>query len=107
MSIRQIGFDDLIAEVARLGLTVEDATAMEWHNEAGDTVEAGEVIGETYEIGEALAVLGVLWAGTETREGNGLEQAIDRGRMHLPRAALPGEQGADVRSLLSLPLVPA
>ncbi|MDP7342705.1 MAG: hypothetical protein QF767_04950 [Alphaproteobacteria bacterium] len=59
MSIRQIGFDDLIAEVARLGLNVEDATVMEWHNEAGNAVEAGEVIGEAYKIGEALAVLEV------------------------------------------------
>ena len=73
-------------KVPRLGLTVEDATVMEWHKEVGDSVEAGEVIGvieadkatvelespatgtlseiigeigETYEIGAPLAVLEV------------------------------------------------
>ncbi|MDA0229332.1 MAG: biotin attachment protein [Proteobacteria bacterium] len=73
-------------KVPRLGLTVEDAMVMEWHKNVGDAVEAGEVIGvieadkatvelespatgtlseiigkigETYEIGEALAVLEV------------------------------------------------
>ncbi len=73
-------------KVPRLGLTVEDATVMEWHKQVGDAVEAGEVIGvieadkatvelespatgtlteiigeigETYEIGEPLAVLEV------------------------------------------------
>ncbi len=73
-------------EVPRLGLTVEDATMMEWHKQVGDAVEAGEVIGvieadkatvelespatgilseiigeigETYEIGAPLAVLEV------------------------------------------------
>ena len=73
-------------KVPRLGLTVEDAVVMEWHKKVGDSVEAGEIIGvieadkatvelespatgtlteiigeigETYEIGEALAVLEV------------------------------------------------
>ncbi len=73
-------------KVPRLGLTVEDATMMEWHKQVGDAVEAGEVIGvieadkatvelespatgilseiigeigETYEIGAPLAVLEV------------------------------------------------
>lgn len=73
-------------KVPRLGLTVEDATVMEWHKQVGDAVEAGEVIGvieadkatvelespatgtlteiigeigETYEIGAPLAVLEV------------------------------------------------
>ncbi|MBR46382.1 MAG: biotin attachment protein [Rhodospirillaceae bacterium] len=73
-------------KVPRLGLTVEEAIVMEWHKQVGDTVEAGEVIGvieadkatvelespatgtlteiigeigETYEIGEPLAVLEV------------------------------------------------
>ena len=73
-------------KVPRLGLTVEEATVMEWHKQVGDAVEAGEVIGvieadkatverespatgilteiigeigETYEIGAALAVLEV------------------------------------------------
>jgi len=71
-------------KVPRLGLTVEDAVMMEWHKQVGDSVEAGEVIGvieadkatveiespasgtvteiigeigETYKIGEPLAVL--------------------------------------------------
>ena len=73
-------------KVPRLGLTVEEATVMEWRKQVGDAVEAGEVIGvieadkatvelespatgilteiigeigETYEIGAALAVLEV------------------------------------------------
>jgi len=73
-------------KVPRLGLTVEDATVMEWHKKVGDAVEAGEVIGvieadkatvelespatgtlieiigeigETYDIGAPLAVLEV------------------------------------------------
>ena len=73
-------------KVPRLGLTVEDAIVMEWHKKVGDSVEAGEVIGvieadkatvelespasgtvseiigeigETYEVGEPLAVLEV------------------------------------------------
>jgi pyruvate/2-oxoglutarate dehydrogenase complex dihydrolipoamide acyltransferase (E2) component len=73
-------------KVPRLGLTVEEAIVMEWHKQVGDKVEAGEVIGvieadkatvelespatgtlteiigkigETYEIGEPLAVLEV------------------------------------------------
>ena len=73
-------------KVPRLGLTVEDVIMMEWHKQVGDAVEAGEVIGvieadkatvvlespatgtlseiigeigETYEIGAALAVLEV------------------------------------------------
>ncbi len=73
-------------KVPRLGLTVEEAIVMEWHKQVGDAVEAGEVIGvieadkatvelespatgtvteiigeigETYEIGEPLAVLEV------------------------------------------------
>ncbi len=73
-------------KVPRLGLTVEEAIVMEWRKQVGDTVEAGEVIGvieadkatvelespatgtlteiigeigETYEIGEPLAVLEV------------------------------------------------
>jgi pyruvate/2-oxoglutarate dehydrogenase complex dihydrolipoamide acyltransferase (E2) component len=73
-------------KVPRLGLTVEDAVVMEWHKKVGDSVEAGDIIGvieadkatvelenpatgtlaeiigeigETYEIGEALAVLEV------------------------------------------------
>ncbi len=71
-------------KLPRLGLTVEDAVMTEWHKQVGDSVEAGEVIGlieadkatveiespasgtlteiigeigETYEIGEPLAVL--------------------------------------------------
>ncbi len=73
-------------KVPRLGLTVEDAVVMEWHKKVGDAVEAGDVIGvieadkatvelespasgtiteiigevgETYVVGEALAVLEV------------------------------------------------
>ena len=73
-------------KVPRLGLTVEDVIVMEWLKQAGDAVKAGEVIGvieadkatvelgspatgtlseiigeigETYEIGEPLAVLEV------------------------------------------------
>ncbi len=73
-------------KVPRLGLTVEDAVVMEWHKKIGDAVEAGDVIGvieadkatvelespasgtiteiigevgETYVVGEALAVLEV------------------------------------------------
>ncbi|HJN59600.1 MAG TPA: biotin/lipoyl-containing protein [Alphaproteobacteria bacterium] len=73
-------------KVPRLGLTVEDVIVMEWLKQVGDAVEAGEVIGvieadkatvelespatgtlseiigeigETYEIGEPLAVLEV------------------------------------------------
>ena len=73
-------------KVPRLGLTIEDVIVMEWHKQVGDSVEAGEVIGvieadkstlelespatgtlseiigeigETYEIGEPLAVLEV------------------------------------------------
>ena len=73
-------------KVPRLGLTVEDATVMEWHKQVGDAVQAGEVIGvieadkttvelespatgtlseiigeigETYEVGAPLAVLEV------------------------------------------------
>ena len=73
-------------KVPRLGLTVEDAVMMEWYKKAGDPVQVGEIIGiieadkatvelespatgilteiigevgETYEIGEPLAVLEV------------------------------------------------
>ncbi|MDP6475110.1 MAG: biotin/lipoyl-containing protein [Alphaproteobacteria bacterium] len=73
-------------KVPRLGLTVEDVIVMEWHKQVGEAVEAGEVIGvieadkatvklespatgtlseiigeigETYEVGDALAVLEV------------------------------------------------
>ena len=73
-------------KVPRLGLTVEDAVVMEWHKKVSDAVEAGDVIGvieadkatvelespasgtiteiigevgETYVVGEALAVLEV------------------------------------------------
>ncbi len=73
-------------KVPRLGLTVEDAIVIEWHKKVGDSIEDGEVIGvieadkatvelespatgtlteiigeigETYEIGEPLAVLEV------------------------------------------------